>query len=252
MSDNTSAKHELHYYPVWDRTTRLFHWINVICIIGLISVGVAILNAKTLGVSNDGKLILKTVHVYIGYVFAVNLSWRLLWGFIGNKFARWPAVLPFGRGYWQSLKEYSASVKSGTPQQYLGHNPLAKLMVAFFFILLTTQATTGLILAGTDLYLPPFGHEIAEWVTGSGEEHDKIVNLKPGSNADVDSKAYSEMRKFRKPIITTHVYSFYLILIAIFLHIAAVVVSEVKEKNGLISAMFSGNKIVTKKPVDLE
>ena len=37
---------------------------------GSIAVGVAILNDKALGVDNDGKILLKTVHVYIGYVFA--------------------------------------------------------------------------------------------------------------------------------------------------------------------------------------
>ena len=243
---------ELKYYSVWDRTTRLFHWINVICIIGLISVGLVILNNKILGVSGDGKILLKTIHVYIGYVFVLNLIWRYKWSFIGNKYARWKAVLPIGKGYWHSVRAYIVGVKAGDPPQYLGHNPIARLMVTFLFLLLTTQAITGLVLAGTDLYLPPFGHEIAEWVTGSGEEHDKIANLKPGSKDDVDSEAYAEMRKFRKPFITTHVYSFYVILISIALHIAAVVLTEVREKNGLVSAMLTGKKVTSKKPVDLE
>lgn len=124
-------------------------------------------------------------------------------------------------------------------------------MVAFLFLLLAGQAITGLVLAGTDLYLPPFGHEIAEWVTRSGEEHEKILNLKPGSNDDVDSEAYTEMRKFRKPFITIHVYSFYVLLVAITLHILAVVLTEVREKNGIVSAMFTGKKVSSKKPVDL-
>ena len=247
MSDN-----RLKYYSVWDRTTRIFHWINVLCVIGLIGVGIVILNNKILGVSNDGKLLLKTVHVYIGYVFALNIFWRLVWGFIGNKYSRWKAILPIGKGYCRSVTEYVAGVKSGDAPQYLGHNPLARLMVGFLFLLIVTQATTGLVLAGTDLYLPPFGHEIAEWVTGSGEEHDKIKNLKPGSKEDVDSAAYAEMRQFRKPFIATHVYSFYVLLVAIVLHIAAVVFMEVREKNGLVSAMFTGNKIASKKPVDLD
>jgi Ni/Fe-hydrogenase 1 B-type cytochrome subunit len=247
MSDN-----ELKYYSVWDRTTRLFHWVNVICIIGLIAVGVTILNYKILGVNNDGKLLLKTVHVYIGYVFLLNLSWRFIWGFIGNKYSRWSAILPMGKGYWRSVNEYISGTKLGQPPQYLGHNPVAKLMVGLMFLLLATQATTGLVLAGTDLYLPPFGHEIAEWVTGSGEEHDKIFNLKPGSKDDVDSEAYGQMRNLRKPFITTHVYTFYILLISIVLHIAAVILTEVREKNGLVSAMFTGNKVVSKKPVDLE
>lgn len=241
---------ELKYYSVWDRTTRLFHWINVICIMGLIAVGVVILNHKALGVSDDGKYLLKTVHVYIGYVFALNLLWRIIWGFIGNKYARWKAILPIGKGYWQSVSDYINGVKAGNPPQYLGHNPLAKLMVGLLFLLMTIQASTGLVLAGTDLYLPPFGHEIAEWITGAGEEHEKIANLKPGSKDNVDSEAYAEMRKFRKPFINTHVFVFYILLISIVLHIAAVVITEVREKNGLVTAMFTGKKVASKPPVD--
>ena len=106
------------------------------------------------------------------------------------------------------------------------------------------------MLAGTDLYLPPFGHEIAEWVTGAGEDHEKIRNLKPGAKDDVDPEAYAEMRQFRKPFITIHVYSFYALLVAIFLHIAAVVLTELRERNALVSAMFTGSKILPRKPVD--
>ena len=67
-------------HPVWDVSVRCFHWINVVSVLGLIAVGVAILNDKALGVTNDGKILLKTVHVWIGYVFALNLLWRFVWG----------------------------------------------------------------------------------------------------------------------------------------------------------------------------
>ncbi len=252
MSSNSPSDQNPQYYSVWDRTTRWFHWVNVICVIGLVSVGLVIFNNKILGVSADGKVLLKTIHVYIGYVFVLNLIWRFIWGFVGNKYARWKAILPAGKGYWHSVNSYVTGVKAGNPPQYLGHNPVAKLMVAFLFLLLATQAITGLVLAGTDLYMPPFGHEIAEWVAGSGEDHDKIKNLKPGSKEGVDLTAYAEMREFRKPFITTHVYSFYTLLVAIILHIAAVVLMEIREKNGLVSAMVTGKKIVSKKPVDID
>lgn len=245
-----TEKNSLKYYPVWDRNTRWFHWINVICILGLIALGTMILNNKAFGVSVEGKILLKTIHVYIGYVFFFNLMWRFIWACIGNKFARWKAIFPGGKHYWRSVRDYIHGIKAGNPPQYLGHNPLAKLMVALLFILMTTQATTGLVLAGTDLYFPPFGHEIAEWVTGSGEEHDKIANLKPGSKENIDSEAYAQMRAFRKPFITLHIYSFYLLLIAIVVHIGAVVVTEIRENNGLVSAMFTGKKVISKKPVD--
>lgn len=51
--------------------------------------GVAILNGTAPGVSIEGKILLKTTHVWIGYVFALNLLWRLIWAFIGGQYARW-------------------------------------------------------------------------------------------------------------------------------------------------------------------
>lgn len=249
MSKETPASENLKHYAVWDRTTRCFHWINVLCIMGLIAVGLVILNNKILGVSGDGKILLKTIHVYIGYVFVTNLMWRIIWGFIGNKYARWQAILPLSKVYWSSLTTYLAAVKSGETPQYLGHNPVARLMVSLLLLLLSLQAVTGLVLAGTDLYLPPFGNKVAEWVAGT-DDIETIKNLQPGSKQGLDLEAYEDMRTFRKPFITTHLYSFYLLLVLIVLHITAVVITEVREKNGLVSAMFSGNKVISSKPLD--
>jgi len=239
----------LRSYSVWDKSTRWFHWINVLCILGLIAIGVAILNAKILGVSGDGKILLKTIHSYFGYVFAVNLIWRIIWGFIGGRYSRWSSALPISKGYFKSLQSYLASKKAGETQQYLGHNPLAKLMIALLFILLTAQAVTGLVLAGTDVYMPPFGDNIAEWVAEKDQQGNP-VSIKAGSKEGVNPEAYKEMRSFRKPFITVHYYAFYVLLLAIMIHILFVVITEVKEKNGLVSAMFTGEKIASKKPVD--
>jgi cytochrome b len=236
---------------VWDRSVRIFHWVNVICIIGLICLGLILLNNKSFGVSADGKILLKTLHAYFGYVFVINLTWRLIWGFVGNKFSRWKSILPFRKGFIKLSKSYARGLVENNPPPYAGHNPIAKFMVSLLFTLLITQATTGLILAGTDLYLPPFGHEIAEWVTGSGEDHSKLTGLRPGSKEKVDPEGYKEMREFRKPFITVHVYVFYILVIAIVLHIIGVIVTELKEESGLISAMFTGKKVFNKKPIDI-
>jgi cytochrome b len=47
-----------------------------------------------------------------------------------------------------------------------------------------------------------------------------------------------------------HEICFYLLMLAIVLHVFAVVVTEVRERSGLISAMFSGIKYLHKKPED--
>ncbi|WP_305906504.1 cytochrome b/b6 domain-containing protein [Methylomarinum sp. Ch1-1] len=252
MNDSRSDKETFFSYPVWDRTVRIFHWVNVLCIIGLSGLGLMLLYNKDFGVSSDGKVLLKTLHAYIGYVFALNLTWRLIWGFIGNQYSRWRAILPFGKGYLNSLISYLKGFKGGSGPHYAGHNPAARLMVTLLFLLLFTQGTSGLVLAGTDLYLPPFGHEIAEWVSASDETHGGLTDLKPGSKVGVDPDSYREMRTFRKPFITAHEYGFYLLAIFILLHIIAVVVTEIREKSALVSAMFNGKKVFKQDPVDLE
>jgi Ni,Fe-hydrogenase I cytochrome b subunit len=208
MEKLTSRQESLQTYYVWGKSIRVFHWVNVICVTGLVFVGLAIFYNKNLGVSQDGKILLKTIHVYIGYTFAVNLFWRIVYLFSSNKYSNWKAILPFGRKHRESLKFFIKETKQGNSANYLGHNPIARMVVALLFLLLCVQAITGLVLAGTDLYYPPFGHKIAEWVAITDESSNKIMNVSPGSKENINPETYKEMRAFRKPFITVHVYTF--------------------------------------------
>ena len=239
---------EYKSYYVWDVSVRWFHWINLLCVLGLIAVGVIILNDKALGVTNDGKILLKTVHVWIGYVFTLNLLWRLVWAFIGGVHARWRAILPGGRGYMNDVRSYLADFIAGRPRQYLGHNPLGRIAVTFLLLLLLTQAITGLVLAGTDLFYPPIGAWIADYIAAPGVDPATLI---PYANDLYDQTAYEGMRAFRKPFITIHYYNFFVLLFFAVIHIVAVVVTELREGGNLISAMFSGRKVLNVPPADL-
>ena len=113
-------------------------------------------------------------------------------------------------------------------------------MISLLLALLMAQAVTGLVLAGTDLYKPPFGAVIAEWVTDGDPQ--MLANLKPGSKEHVNTDKYSEMRSFRKPYVTVHLYVFYFLSVFITLHILGVILGEFRERSGLISAMITGEK----------
>lgn len=238
---------ELKSYPVWDAGVRWFHWINLLCVLGLIAVGVAILNDSALGVTNDGKILLKTIHVSIGYAFALNLLWRLVWAFIGGPHARWRTILPGGRGYLSEMGQYIAAARAGHPMQYLAHNPLGRIAVTVLLLLLLTMAVTGLMLAGTDLFFPPIGRWIASWVAAPGVDP---VTLVPYAPEMYDKTAYAAMRDFRAPIVRIHYYGFYALLAMVLLHILAVVVTELRAGGNLVSAMFSGKKILSEPPAD--
>lgn len=238
---------DLKFHYVWDRNVRWFHWINVLCVLGLIAVGVVILNAKTLGVSNDGKILLKATHVYIGYVFSLNLLWRFIWAFIGGKHARWRAILPKRRGYLKDVGRYVNDLRIGQPRQYLGHNPLGRLAVTIMLLLMLTQALTGLVLAGTDLFYPPFGSWIANWVAAPGVDSTTLVPYTPEM---YNETSYEAMRAFRKPFITVHYYGFYVMLAFVVIHVLAVIVTELSVGGSLVSAMFSGKKALSGPPAD--
>ena len=238
---------DIKSYTVWDASIRWFHWVNFLCILGLIAVGVVILNAKILGVPTDGKILLKTVHVWIGYIFALNLSWRFIRAFIGSPNARWQAILPGGPGYIKEVRDYIVDFKAGRPRQYLGHNPLGRIAVTLLIFLLLVQAVTGLVLAGTDLFYPPIGSWIANWVASPGVDP---ATLMPYAKEMYNEESYKAMRAFRKPFITVHYYGFYILLIFAVIHIVAVVVTELREGGNLISAMFSGKKILNRSPAD--
>jgi cytochrome b len=58
------------------------------------------------------------------------------------------------------------------------------------------------------------------------------------------------MRSFRSVVLTIHYWSFFSLLLAILIHIGGVVVTELREGSGIVSAMFSGQKVFDPEPRD--
>jgi len=204
---------------------------------------------KELGITSlEAKVSLKELHVIFGYVFVLNYCWRIIWGFIGNKYARWRNTLP-GKGFLSSLRQYSQSVKSGEPQQHLGHNPMGRLAVTFILLLMLVLAMTGLVRAGTDIYYPPFGSLVADYISAEGTDPDSI---KPYVADGTDKQKVDQLKAFKGPFGEVHIYSSYVLMFMIVLHIFFVVRTDIRQGGSLISAMFTGKKILSGKPVDTE
>jgi Ni/Fe-hydrogenase 1 B-type cytochrome subunit len=240
---------KLVYYPVWDGPTRWFHWINLVCVIGLAGVGTAILYKEQLGLSDNGKILLITIHVWFGYVFAANLTWRIVWAFIGNRYARWSAILPFQTGYQAALKTYVRELIRGDVRPYRGHNPIARGLISILLILLILEAISGLVLAGRDIYYPPFGNWIAALIAAPGVDPSTIA---PYDETGVDPASLRNVGYFLRPFWIIHYWSFWMILIVISFHITGVVLTELREGGGIVSAMFTGNKVFDQEPQDDE
>jgi Ni/Fe-hydrogenase 1 B-type cytochrome subunit len=238
---------EYEEYIAWDAPTRWFHWINALVVIALIATGLVVFNDDRLGLSASGKVMMKSLHVLFGYAMAANLLWRFVWAFLGNRYTRWRGLLPGGPGYPLALRAYIASFLSGEPQQYVGHNPLAKVGITLMLVLLLVQAATGLVIAGTDLFWPPFGHWVASWIAAPGIDP---ATVQPGASDLMDKTSYQAMRIFRGPFVVVHEFAFYALAIVIAFHLIAVALTELYEGGSITSAMFTGRKILSRKPPD--
>ena len=62
---------------VWDAPTRLFHWLLALSFLG------AYLTAE----SEQWRL----VHITLGYTMAALVGFRLVWGMVGTRYARFSA-----------------------------------------------------------------------------------------------------------------------------------------------------------------
>lgn len=74
------------------------------------------------------------------------------------------------------------------------------------FLLLLIQVVTGLVLAGTDLFWPPFGSLFAEWIAAPGVDPSTI---QPGASDLIDRTAYDSMRAWGPLVEITRLPSMY-------------------------------------------
>ena len=83
---------------------------------------------------------LDDVHAYWGYAALCIVGLRLVWGFVGGRYARFTQfVRP-----WQPTWRYLRGVIAGHAPRYIGHNPLGGWSVLVLLALLLLQATSGL------------------------------------------------------------------------------------------------------------
>jgi Ni/Fe-hydrogenase 1 B-type cytochrome subunit len=225
---------------VWDAPTRLFHWVNVVCVLLLVFLGFTMMYSEELGFSGwETKLALKQYHAAIGYVFVTNLLIRFAWAFLGNAHARWRAFLP-GRDSRRDVLPYIRDLFAGHPRQYVGHTPAGRVAITLLYAMMLAQALTGMVRAGTDLYYPPFGGLIAGYVANPGVDP---ATLRPGKVPEANPEKYERVKAMRGKFGEIHIFGAYILIFLAVIHIIAVVITE-RYKGGIVSAMISGRKML--------
>ena len=148
--DTTSLRDVL----IWDAPVRVFHWLMVLSFAG------AYLTAE----SERWRL----VHVTLGYTMAGLVAFRVLWGLIGTRHARFSS---FVRGP-AAIGRYLRSLVGGRPEHHPGHNPAGALaVVALLGMTMLVGAT------GWATYHGVGGDWLEDWHEGAAEVMLAVVGV---------------------------------------------------------------------------
>lgn len=175
---------------VWDPVVRLSH----------LAMGGLVLSAF-LTSEEDERL---PLHMRVGLALLGVVVFRVVWGFVGTRHARFA---DFVRGPREVLEAAKAMAR-GAPKHVLGHNPVGAVMVVTLLALLLVVTATGLVM-------------------GLGPEWSGPLSLsKPALHA---VKEVHEAAAGALPVL-------------IVLHVAGVLLSSVLERQNLVLGMVTGFK----------
>jgi cytochrome b len=174
----------------WDPLVRIFHWSLVFFFLLAF-------------VTEDDWM---NVHLWAGYAVSLLVAFRLVWGMIGTRNARFRSFVKSPRLVMLHLRE----MLSLNPPHYLGHNPVAAAMVVTLLASVSLVAFSGVILIAAE---------------GQGPLADTFF---AGAGGEVMEDVHEFFANFT--------------LLLVFGHVAGVVVSSLLEGENLARAMITGRK----------
>ena len=136
-------KDALRAVYVWDLPVRLFHWSLVLLVI----------------TSWAGReLDYMEVPRWSGYAILTLVAFRIGWGFVGTRHARFADFVRTPR----AMRAYMADTLAGHKAIFLGHNPAGGWSVIALLVCLLVQAITGLFVTDDVLFDGPFHRAVSE------------------------------------------------------------------------------------------
>ncbi len=178
---------------VWDPLIRIVHWVLVV--------------AFFIAYFTEDDFL--TLHIYAGYTIVGLVFIRIIWGFIGTRYARFSNFVTPPRIAWQYIKD-TLKLRA---KRYLGHNPAGGIMVILLFGSLLISAVTGIALYGAAESAGALGG----WLGNTGELGEDVLE---------------EVHEFFA--------NFTVLLIVI--HVLGVLIESLLHRENLVKAMFTGNK----------
>ena len=113
---------------VWDVPTRVFHWSMVLSFCGVF-------------LTSESERY-RDIHVMLGYTMLGLIAFRVLWGFVGTRYARFGSFL-FTSG---EVITYVSALAKGKAERYVGHNPAGSVAIWLLLILTIGSGVSGVLL----------------------------------------------------------------------------------------------------------
>jgi len=192
---------QIEQVKVWDPLVRIFHWTLVF------SFAVAY-------ITEDEWI---TLHSLAGYTIGGLLLFRIIWGVIGTRYARFSSFI-FSR---KVTVAYLKDIAAFRPKHYLGHNPAGGAMVIALLLSLIATVVTGLSVYGASEYSGP----LAEFWAGSSQ-----------FTGDVLEGMHEFFANFT--------------LLLVIAHVAGVILASFQHGENLVRSMFTGLKDSNHKDAD--
>ena len=203
---------------VWDVGVRIFHWSLVILFFVSYFTG------------EEENLL----HIYAGYGVLGLIAFRIVWGFVGTKHARFSDFI-YGT---KTIFQYVKSLFTAKPDRYLGHNPLAGWMVIALLICLIGVSWSGLELYAAEGRGPLANQQYS--ITAPVMAND---DKKGHDNDSEDKHENEEAGDLWEDIHETFAN---LTLLLVFIHIVGALTASTIHRENLIKAMITGYKSTTK------
>jgi cytochrome b len=211
------------FIKVWDIAIRVFHWTLLVCY------AIAFISSE-----NIMKL-----HVIFGYSVLFLVLFRILYGFVGTKYARFSDFLYAPA----QIADYLKRLSIGRPKHYMGHNPAGGLMIVILLLSLLALTLTGLKAYGIKGHGPLAKNEISFMTNAFADSDDKEDHDKHNSH-DRRSKKDHRTEKNQKDEFWEEVHETiaYFTLFFVSIHILGVLISSLVHRENLIKAMITERK----------
>lgn len=176
---------------VWDWPVRVIHWGMVLAVVVLfISVNLGWMQ----------------LHFYAGYGLSALILFRLIWLFVGTRYARLTGFNLSITGFFGQLN----ALITGRALPFLGHNPAGAVMVLVLLLVLSLQIASGLFYTDDVFWFGPFFFDSPDWAQNAAAWlHPRLPPL---------------------------------VLLLILTHILAVIYHKLRFREPLVSAMIHGRK----------